>query len=292
MSLNKWQSIGELGLSTSPLDCFLVEKRRVSPSPKEGQNPRTIHPKLMLQSLTLQWVKQVRGLQNTQKTKRHATKILLPTPNASASLSSHGAVQAAQLCPTLWPHGLHSPWNSPGQNTGVDSFSLLRGIFPTQGANLGLPHYRKIFYQLSHKGSPRILEWVAYPFSSGSSRPRNQTGVSYTAGGFFTNWAMREAPSSHKANTIIRFTCTLLPQVEAFVLLLHYLFCTKVPYYIYIAPCFFHFTVFLRNDSIVTYINWSHYFKNYSLVTEEKSLKDSILTAFIHKLWFQFKFKV
>ena len=39
----------------------------------------------------------------------------------------------------------------------------------------------------------RILEWVAYPFSSGSSRPRNQTGVSCIAGGFFTNWAMREA---------------------------------------------------------------------------------------------------
>ena len=55
------------------------------------------------------------------------------------------------------------------QNTGVGSFSLLRGIFPTQGANLGLPHYRKIFYQLSHKGSPRILEGVAYPFSSRSS---------------------------------------------------------------------------------------------------------------------------
>ena len=40
----------------------------------------------------------------------------------------------------------------------------------------------------------RILEWVAYPFSSGSSRPRNRTGVSCIAGGFFTNWAIREAP--------------------------------------------------------------------------------------------------
>ena len=38
----------------------------------------------------------------------------------------------------------------------------------------------------------RILEWVAYPFSRGSSWPRSQTGVSCTAGGFFTSWATRE----------------------------------------------------------------------------------------------------
>ena len=50
---------------------------------------------------------------------------------------------------SLWPHGLYSPWNSPGQNTGVGSLSLLQGIFPTQGSNLGLPHCRRILYQLS-----------------------------------------------------------------------------------------------------------------------------------------------
>ena len=59
---------------------------------------------------------------------------------------------------SLRPHGLYSPWNSLGQNIGVDSLSLLRGIFPTQGSNPGLPHCKRIFYQLSHKGSPRILE--------------------------------------------------------------------------------------------------------------------------------------
>ena len=48
-------------------------------------------------------------------------------------------------------------------------------------------HCRQILYQLSHQRSPRILEWVTYPFSSGSSQPRNQTGVSCIAGGFFTN---------------------------------------------------------------------------------------------------------
>ena len=97
------------------------------------------------------------------------------------------------VCDSLRPPGLHSPWNSPGQNNGVDSLSILQEIFPTQGLNLGLLHCRQMLYQLSHKGSPRILEWVAYPFSKGSSQPRNRTGVSCIAGRFFTNWAMREA---------------------------------------------------------------------------------------------------
>ena len=74
---------------------------------------------------------------------------------------------------SLHLHGLCSPWNSLSQNTGVCSVSLLQGIFPTQGSNPGFPHYGQILYQLSHNGSPRILEWVAYPFSRGISRPGN-----------------------------------------------------------------------------------------------------------------------
>ena len=116
----------------------------------------------------------------------------------------------------LQPHRLYSPWNPPGQNTGewvafpfsrgssqtgdwtqvshiaggswraepqeklkntvLASLPLLQQIFPTQKSNWGLLHCRWILYQLSHKGSPRILEWVAYPFSSRSSQPRNQPG--------------------------------------------------------------------------------------------------------------------
>ena len=53
---------------------------------------------------------------------------------------------------SLWPH-LYSSWNSPGQNTGVSSLSLLQGIFPTQGWNPGLPQHRWIFYQLSYQRS-------------------------------------------------------------------------------------------------------------------------------------------
>ena len=94
---------------------------------------------------------------------------------------------------SLRPHELHSPWNSPGQNTGVGSLSLLQGIFPTQESNPVLLHCRQLLYQLSHNGSPRILEWIAYPFSSRSARPRNWTRVSCIVGGFFTSSAIREA---------------------------------------------------------------------------------------------------
>ena len=70
---------------------------------------------------------------------------------------------------SLQPHGLYSPWHSLSQNAGVSSLSLLQGIFPTHRSNPGLPHCRWILYQLSYQGSARILEWVAYPFSSESS---------------------------------------------------------------------------------------------------------------------------
>ena len=70
------------------------------------------------------------------------------------------AEQRDQLHGTLYkslqPHGLYSPWNSPSQNTGVGSFSLLQGIFPTQGLNPGLLNCRWVLYQLSHEGNPRI----------------------------------------------------------------------------------------------------------------------------------------
>ena len=101
--------------------------------------------------------------------------------------SESESVSHSVMPDSLRTHGLYSPQNSLGQNTGVGSLSLLQGIFPTQGLNLGLPHCRQIPYPLSHTGSPGILEWVAYPFSSGFSQPRNQTRVSCFAGGFFTN---------------------------------------------------------------------------------------------------------
>ena len=102
---------------------------------------------------------------------------------------------------SLWPHGRYSSWNSPVQDTRVGSPSLLREIFPTQGSNAGLLHCRRTLYQLSHKGSPRILQWVACPFSSRSFWPRNRTRVSGIADGFFTNWAIREVLTVERKNS-------------------------------------------------------------------------------------------
>ena len=83
--------------------------------------------------------------------------------------------------------------DSPGKNTGVGCHALLQGIFSTQGSTPGPPHCRQILYCLNHQGSPWILEWVAYSFSRSFSWPRNQTGISCIAGGFFTSCPTREA---------------------------------------------------------------------------------------------------
>ena len=102
----------------------------------------------------------------------------------------------------LWCYTVHGILQA--KNPEVGSFSLLHGIFPTQGLNPGLPHCRRILYQLSHQGSPRILEWVTYPFSSGSSHPRSRTRASCIVGGFFTSWATRESYISYKCPQILR----------------------------------------------------------------------------------------
>ena len=71
------------------------------------------------------------------------------SPTLGRELSSgkdHESESHPVMSNCLWPHRLYSPWNSPGQNTGVSSLSLLQGIFPTQGLNPGLPHCRWIFF--------------------------------------------------------------------------------------------------------------------------------------------------
>ena len=90
-----------------------------------------------------------------------------------------GKVKVAQLCLTLCDP-MDSPWNSPGQNTGGGSCSLLQGIFPIQGSNPHLPHCRQTIYHLSHQGRSRILEWVTiFP-------TQELNWGSSIAGGFFT----------------------------------------------------------------------------------------------------------
>ena len=69
---------------------------------------------------------------------------------------------------SLGPHGLYSTWNSPGQNTGVGSLSLLQGIFPTQGSNPGLPHCRADSLPTESPGKSKntrvgslsLLQWI------------------------------------------------------------------------------------------------------------------------------------
>ena len=92
--------------------------------------------------------------------------------------SRKGNVKVAQSCWTLCKPLDYTIY-------GILQARILKWIFPTQGLNLGFLHCRQILYQLSHKGNPRILGWLAYPFSSGSSWSRNRTGVSCIAAEFF-----------------------------------------------------------------------------------------------------------
>ena len=62
----------------------------------------------------------------------------------------HGSESRSVVFDSLRPHGLYSPWHSPGQKTGVGSLSFLQEIFPTQGSNQDLLHCRQILYQLSY----------------------------------------------------------------------------------------------------------------------------------------------
>ena len=91
------------------------------------------------------------GLEHFTRRDHDWLKCLLKEKGIGAE-SERSEVKVAQLCLTLCDPMNYSPWNSPGQNTGVGSLSLLQGIFPTLGLNPGLPHCRQILYQLSHKG--------------------------------------------------------------------------------------------------------------------------------------------
>ena len=102
---------------------------------------------------------------------------LCPTLCNSMDCTVHGILQARILEWVAFP--------SPGESSQ-----------PREWTQVYL-HWRRILYQLSHKGNPRIMEWVGYPFSRPSSRSRNQTWISRIASGFFTNWAIKEAHISH-----------------------------------------------------------------------------------------------
>ena len=89
------------------------------------------------------------GSSKKQKSSRKtSTSALLTMPKPLCESENRSVISDS-----LRSHRLYSPWNSPGQNTGVGSCSLLQGIYPTQELNPGLPHCRGILYQLSHQRS-------------------------------------------------------------------------------------------------------------------------------------------
>ena len=149
------------------------------------------------------------------------------------------------LSDSLQHNRLYRPQNSPGQNT-VGSLSLLQGIFPTQRLNPGLLNCRWILYCLRHQGSPRILEWVAYPFCRESSQPKNRTEVSCIAGRFFTNWAIRDT-------TITRRLLKLM-SIESVMLSNHFILC----HLLLLLPSIFPSIRVFSNESVLL-IRWPKY---------------------------------
>ena len=106
--------------------------------------------------------------------------------------------------------------DSPSNNTRVGCHAILQGISPAQDLNPGLLHCRCILYPLGHQGIPRILQWVAYPFSRGSSRPGNPTRIfciadwvfflllfNNSADWVFTRWATKEVPSVQFSRSVL-----------------------------------------------------------------------------------------
>ena len=80
-----------------------------------------------------------------------------------------GSESCSVMSDSLQPHGLYSPWNSPRQNTGVGSLSLLQGIFPTQGSNPGLLHCRWIFTSWATREAQEY--WSGWPVPSPADLP-------------------------------------------------------------------------------------------------------------------------
>ena len=97
--------------------------------------------------------------------------VSLPTNFSDISLRNRSESEShSVVSSSLRPHGLWSPWNSPGQNIGVGSYSVLLGIFPIQGLNPGLPHCRQVLYQLSHKWSPTYKKKLYFYVLSGNDQ--------------------------------------------------------------------------------------------------------------------------
>ena len=106
------------------------------------------------------------------------------------------------------PHGLYSPWNSPGQNTGVGSLSLLQGIFLTQKSNWGLLQCRQLLYQLSYQGTSLKTLFLTFWGSRKARIWENTIGLRiYKAQKLLTSpWLVTFKGSQSQFETFINFS--------------------------------------------------------------------------------------
>ena len=114
---------------------------------------------------------------------RFLKRLILHLPYDLAILLSHPVMFNSFRTHRLQPARLLCPWGFSRQ----EYWTGLPCPPPWDLPNPDLPHRKQILYRLSHQGIPRILEWVAYPFSRVSTLPRNRTGVSCLADRFFAN---------------------------------------------------------------------------------------------------------
>ena len=124
-------------------------------------------------------------------------KICSATDTVRDLLHAVCCAQSLSLSDSFQPYGLQPtrllcPWEFSRQKYWNGLPCPPPRVLPSPGIKSGLQQCSSILYHLCHQGSPRILEWIAYPFSRGSSQPRNQIGVSCITGRFFTSWALRE----------------------------------------------------------------------------------------------------
>ena len=142
---NKWSEVIQSCLTLcDPMDCSLPSS--------------SIHG--ILQARILEWVaisfsrESSLPRDRTQVSRIGGRRFNLWATREAPSIGCTWSESHSVMSDSLRPHGLYNPWNSPGQNTGVGSLSLLQGIFPAQGLNPGLWHCGQILYQLNYKGSP------------------------------------------------------------------------------------------------------------------------------------------
>ena len=146
------------------------------------------------------------------------------------------------------PHELYSPWNSLGQTIGVGSQPFPSpGHLPIPGIEPRSPTLQADSLPAEPLGKPRILEWVAYPNSTGSSQPRNRTRVSCIADRFFTSWATRESKKKVKFK-VVQSCLTLCDPMDYTILSLFKITTKSICKFLVVTKC-----------SWVTYVNFKLY---------------------------------